>query len=273
MDARFEQPAGPDPPVAPVRDPTNRRLLWVLLGLGFLASLATIPFVASIRESLPGGDRLPSFGLGQALLIAVIETLLFTLPLAALGMAMLPKTGLPGAPLLRSVFAREPTAPRAILDGVVQGAAIGLGVALLLGGLDAVAPTMKPIVEFESPSWWRGLLGSFGAGIREEIWFRWGILTAITRALVAINRREAADPGMFWTANVGAALLFGAIHIPQAYSFVEVTPAAAAMVVGGNAVAGVGFGWIYRRRGLEAAMAAHTATDIVLHVILPAVAK
>lgn len=272
MDTRFEPPADADTTVATARDPIKRRLLLALFGLGFLASLATMPFVASLRESLSGGDALPSFGPGRALLFAAIETVLFTLPLAALGLAMLPRTGLPGAPLLRSIFAREPAAPRPILDGTVQGAAIGLGVALLLGGLDAVAPTMKPIVEFESPEWWRGLLGSFGAGIREEIWFRWGILTAITRALVAIRRRESAAPWMFWTANVSAALLFGAIHIPQAYSFVEVTPAAAAMVVGGNAVAGLGFGWIYRRKGLEAAMAAHTATDIVLHVILPAVA-
>ena len=75
----------------------------------------------------------------------------------------------------------------------------------------------------------------------------------------------------FWTANAVAALLFGAIHIPQAIAFVKVTPAVLALVVGANAAAGLGFGWIYRRGGVEAAMAAHFATDIVLHVVVPAV--
>jgi len=271
MDERIEEPADAGVAVVTAPDHHNRRVLFALVALGFLASLATMPFVAALRSSLPGGDAIPSFGFGRALLFAAIETLLFTLPLAGLGLATLPKTGLPGAPLLRAFFARDAASPRPILTGLAQGTAIGFGVALLLGGLDAALPSMKPIVEIELPSWWQGLLASFGAGVREEIWFRWGILTAVTRALVAVKRSESAANWMFWTANVVAALLFGAIHIPQAYSFVEVTPAAVAMVVGGNAVAGLGFGWVYRRKGLEAAMAAHMATDIVLHVILPAV--
>lgn len=272
MDERIEEPADAGVAVANVPGHHSRSVFWVLVALGFLASLATMPFVASLSASLPRGDTLKNFGFGQAALFAAIETLLLTLPLAGLGLATLPKTGLPGAPLLRSLFARDATSPRPILAGLAQGTAIGFGVALLLGGLDVVLPSMKPIVEIELPSWWQGLLASFGAGVREEIWFRWGVLTAVMRGLVAVKRSESAANWMFWTANVVAALLFGAIHIPQAYSFVEVTPLAAAMVVGGNAAAGLGFGWVYRRKGIEAAMAAHMATDIVLHVILPAVA-
>lgn len=271
MDTRFEKPDDADQVVATPRDNPRRRVLFALIALGFLASLATMPFVASIRASLRGGEALRSFGFEHALLLAAIETLLFTIPFACLGSALLPKTGLPGAPLLRAVFARDSTSPRPILDGLAQGAAIGFVVALLLGGFNAVGPSLKPIAEFELPSWWQGLLASFGAGVREEIWFRWGILTATTRALVAVKRSESAENWMFWAANVVAALLFGAIHIPQAHVLVEVTPVAVAMVVGVNAIAGLGFGWIYRRRGIEAAMAAHMATDIVLHVILPAV--
>lgn len=38
-----------------------------------------------------------------------------------------------------------------------------------------------------------------------------------------------------------------------------------------NGIAGLLFGWLYWRRGLEAAVIAHFATDIVLHVLLPSV--
>jgi membrane protease YdiL (CAAX protease family) len=35
-----------------------------------------------------------------------------------------------------------------------------------------------------------------------------------------------------------------------------------------NSLAGVLFGWLYVRRGLEAGMLAHFAGDLVLHVIV-----
>ena len=35
-----------------------------------------------------------------------------------------------------------------------------------------------------------------------------------------------------------------------------------------NGIGGVVFGWLYWKRGLEAAMIAHFSADIVLHVLL-----
>ena len=35
-----------------------------------------------------------------------------------------------------------------------------------------------------------------------------------------------------------------------------------------NSLAGIAFGWLYWRRGLEAAMIAHFAADLVLHVLV-----
>ena len=36
-----------------------------------------------------------------------------------------------------------------------------------------------------------------------------------------------------------------------------------------NGIAGIAFGWLYWRKGLESAMISHFSADIVLHVILP----
>ena len=43
-----------------------------------------------------------------------------------------------------------------------------------------------------------------------------------------------------------------------------------AYVLLGNALAGVVFGWMFRRRGLEGAMIAHGAADVWLEAALPA---
>jgi membrane protease YdiL (CAAX protease family) len=35
-----------------------------------------------------------------------------------------------------------------------------------------------------------------------------------------------------------------------------------------NGLAGVAFGWLYWKRGLESAIVAHFSADIILHVLL-----
>jgi len=284
METRFEGPAASDPAPQPPgdgvpdaapegpHDPVRLRALWALVGLAFLADLATLPYIDSIRRDLPNGATLPEIGFRTAFFTAAFDTLILALPIAWFGLLLLPKTGLPGAPQLRALFMRTAANPGAVARGFLQGTAIGVAVALTLAGLEVVGPEIKAIVELDPPSWWRGLLASFGAGVREEIWFRLGILTIALRVLTEVGKRNAPATWMFWTANAVAAVLFGAIHLPQAKMVVEVTPAVVAMVVGGNAVAGLGFGWVYRKSGIEAAMAAHMATDVVLHVVVPAVA-
>jgi len=50
---------------------------------------------------------------------------------------------------------------------------------------------------------------------------------------------------------------------------VALTPLVVLRAVVLNGVVGVACGWLYWRKGLEMAMAAHFSADIVLHVLLP----
>ena len=50
----------------------------------------------------------------------------------------------------------------------------------------------------------------------------------------------------------------------------SVTPLLIAAIVSLNAVAALGFGYLYWKRGIEAAMLAHFSADIILHVCAPA---
>ncbi len=89
-----------------------------------------------------------------------------------------------------------------------------------------------------------------------------------------VTRRQPAHAAVVWTANVLAALAFGAAHLPNASSLgASLTPAVIAFVLVGNGLVGLGCGWLFWRRGLLSAILAHFAADIVLKVIVPAVAS
>lgn len=84
-----------------------------------------------------------------------------------------------------------------------------------------------------------------------------------------MTRQTAPGAAIIWTANLLACLLFGAIHLPQAFAFFGAHAALVAYVFIGNGVPGLIFGWLYWRKGLLAAMVCHAVADIVFKVIVP----
>jgi hypothetical protein len=72
-----------------------------------------------------------------------------------------------------------------------------------------------------------------------------------------------------WMANVPAAILFGALHLPQAFVLVGINTTLVAFTLLGNGVPGAVFGWLYWRRGLVATMVSHFAADLLLKGVLP----
>ena len=69
-----------------------------------------------------------------------------------------------------------------------------------------------------------------------------------------------------------AAILFGAGHLPATALIWPLTGAVLARAFVLNGLVGVAAGWLYWRKGILLAMAAHFSADIVLHVLLPLVA-
>jgi membrane protease YdiL (CAAX protease family) len=77
-------------------------------------------------------------------------------------------------------------------------------------------------------------------------------------------RREAAA---VWFGIAVGALAFGLAHVANLANVPH--PYLRAIVL--NGVAGVVFGWLYWRRGLEWAVVAHTIADSILYLVLPAI--
>jgi len=72
-----------------------------------------------------------------------------------------------------------------------------------------------------------------------------------------------------WLAIVITAVLFGIGHLPITATLTTITPLIVARSIVLNGIAGIIFGWLYWKKGLESAMVSHFSADILLHVILP----
>jgi hypothetical protein len=153
--------------------------------------------------------------------------------------------------------------------------ALAVGLGLLLGVVIVVTMAATEdlipdgIADVKAPPVWEGFLASIGAGIREEVWLRLGCLTLVAWIGTRLARRSTPGAAVLWSANLFAALLFGAIHLPQAAQLVGLTAPVLVVVLVGNGLPGLVFGWLYWRKGLVSAMVAHITMDVVLKVIAP----
>jgi hypothetical protein len=204
-----------------------------------------------------------------ALVIGVIQNLLLFAGAIALGLWLAPKVGL-GAPLLRGWLAGDPAAPGrfrlALPLAVIGGASVGLAI-LLLEQLLFLPLLPEALRAMDWPSPWQGLLAAFYGGINEELLTRLGLMTLLTWVGARIARRQQPGRSVIWAANIVAALLFGAGHLPTLATLAPLTPMLVTRTLLLNGLAGVLFGWLYWRRGLLASIVAHFSADIVLHVL------
>lgn len=112
------------------------------------------------------------------------------------------------------------------------------------------------------------LLAGVGyGGVAEEIIARWGLLSLIgvLGSRVLQTRLRNPQPVIMWLAIAISSLLFGLGHLPLA-SALGVSTASLARVAVLNTGAGVLFGWLYWKEGLESAMSAHAAGHGVFYL-------
>jgi len=263
--------------------PGDRRLGWKVFGVLMIGALVGVWAVLPYSFALTGLPPSMPVPLWLLLAIGTLQNLVLFAALTGLGLWLGGKVGL-GAPVLRA-WLRRHAAGRPADDAQVlrrfrnalpvsigAGAAVGLAIVGLDRGV--FAPLLPTLVrETASPPPWQGLLASFYGGINEELLMRLGVMTLLVWVGGKIARRERPGAGVVWTANVLAALLFGAGHLPMTAALAPLTVVVVVRALLLNGVAGVVFGWFYWRRGLLAAMLCHFSADIVLHVIAAALSR
>lgn len=220
---------------------------WSLLGaLGVAAYVINLD-LAPIMAQL--GDGAPSSYAALRALVA-LQPLVLVLITVALGVGLSGKAG------LTSWLTARLRGERARFPNLLLPALIGLGLGILSVLLDLAFWRLmgEPSGGGVAPSIAALLYG----GITEELMLRYGLMTLLVWIGVKLVKRPLRTPGM-WVAITLAAVIFGALHLPVMAQAGLLTPLVALRTIALNALLGCTAGWLYWRRGLETAMAAHMA--------------
>ncbi len=253
----------------PSRGARNLRLA-VILGLGgMVATLLVFPYIFALMPELL--VRLRAASIPPALMIAaqMAQSAVLLSLLAWIGLRLGRPLGL-DAPWLRAKVYGGP-AVRLERPAIALSVALGLAAGVVILALDTVLRPHLPPPLSPPPSGverWRGFLGSFYGGTAEEIYARLFLMSLIAWIAWRLTRRPRPAPsGIYWLALVLAALLFGAGHLPFTLRIWGPDPVNIVRTILLNAIAALPLGWLFWKRGLEYAMVAHFAVDLVLHVV------
>jgi membrane protease YdiL (CAAX protease family) len=241
---------------------TDTSIALVLGAASSLSVAALFPYLLAVAPKI----RMASRPLWQIILTQSARAGLFMSILAWIGLRLGTRLGL-DAPLLRAWLSHE-------FDGrglayIPLAAVVGAGTGVLILLLDRFAFQQSlPAGALECASHvprWKGLLGCFYGAVVEETLSRLFLMTLLVWILAWVLGRTNA--GVFLTACLLSAIAFAAGHLPAAAQLSPLSRPAVMRVLALNTLAGIVFGVLFWRYGLEHAMLAHFATDFVLHVV------
>lgn len=258
--------------------PFNWKIFFIVWIAAVVGVIAIIPYSLTMQSGTLQNVNLP-IPLPLLITIQIAQNAVMFGILTALGFFFANRIGL-GLPIVEARLNGESIKdkvrailPLSIAVGVVASLLIiGLEVAIfqpaLLRELGDSVNTLN--LQTAQPPAWQGFLASFYGGISEEVMLRLFVMSLLAWLGSFISKTTEGKPtsAVFWTANILAAVLFGLGHLPATAMLIPLTPLVITRAIVLNGLAGVAFGWLYWKRGLESAIIAHFSADIVLHVLL-----
>ena len=104
-------------------------------------------------------------------------------------------------------------------------------------------------------------------GVIEEVMLRLFFMSLLAFLLQKLFRKGSGTTGLLIAANLIAALLFAAAHLPATAMLMGLTPMIIFRCFLLNGGLGLAFGWLYRKFGLRYAMLAHGGCHVVSKLI------
>ena len=251
------------------------RILWIA---AVLSTIVVLPYVLEMQSSAVDLTKL-GMPLPLVLTLQIVQNAILLAITIFAGLFFSSRVGL-GIPILDAATHGESVAdkvrailPLSIILGVVS-TLIVLGLEFfyfqpaMMKELGNTAAALN--LKTSQPAAWKGFLASFYGGIAEEILLRLFMMSLLVWIGRFISKTPDGKPtsAVFWIANVLAAVLFGLGHLPATAVLIPLTPLVITRAVVLNGLIGVVCGWLYWKRGLEAAMISHFSADLVLHVLL-----
>jgi hypothetical protein len=247
------------------------RVVFVLSGLAGIGGLAALPLSLDLARTDPAiAAGLPQTPLAYYLLglsMALQNLVLYGL-IAIIGLVLARRVSLAPTPVLEALTRGRGLSAehrRRLAGGLAAGLAVGVAIVALdwLFFIDRLPPVLTADVASLADRLLAGLL--FG-GINEEIKWRLFLVPFLACLFAAAWRARRVEPSpVVWATAIGlGALGFAAFHLPTLALLTELTPLLVTRTLVLNTLAGIVFGLLFRRYGLETAMAAHMAAHLPL---------
>ena len=242
----------------------NWKLFFILLIICVITSMLVIPYslaLTSIEVEITP-IRLFISGIQNLVLFAIV---------IFLGLFLSKPIGM-GLPILQGVLEGKNQTKKLksiLLPSISLGILAGIIIVLIS------IPFNKLIPEFQnlevSIAAWKALLASFYGGIAEEVLLRLFLVSLFVWIVFKIKKDKDGGPAVFgiWLSIILAAVFFGLGHLPATAQITNLTGIVIVRAIVLNGIAGIIFGWLYWKKGLESAIIAHFSADIVLHIITP----
>ncbi|MCP4726909.1 MAG: CPBP family intramembrane metalloprotease [bacterium] len=240
----------------PVKRQFSWKAFWLLAVLYILGNLAAIPLLLH-RQMLTESPA--------AIAIIIISALI----LNGISLYLAKNIGL-GAPFLEGDFKKGDASyyfrkmcAISLLIGVTAALAV-----LVLNGMMGTITASKA----NYPPFWMPLLSSVSAGIKEELFFRFFLMTLLVWVGRFFGKDSDGRPAqvIYLIAVLISGVIFGWAHIDDKLSlgapFINYLT-----VFVMNSILGVILGWLYWKYGLESAIFTHFLIDAILAgIIIPA---
>lgn len=208
------------------------------------------------QEILSQGITKPILGL-----ITAVQSAGYGIVLGAAGIFLGKKTGL---------WKDERSITRKPLIITAIGAVVG-GLALILPDIMFFGKYSQAIMDSYAvkPTVPYMLAAVLYGGVIEEVMLRLFMMSLVAFLLHKLFGKKTETPatGILIAANVIAALLFAAGHLPATAVLMGITPMILARCFLLNGGFGLLFGWLYRKYGLRYAMLAHGGCHIISKLI------
>lgn len=242
---------------------------WILWGLGILSTISALPYIFALQKSIIETAGVSLWVVAAA---SIIQVSILLAAAVFFGLKLARAINL-------NIFALESgELTKEILKKIAKlSIPVGVVVALVIKFGDLFfAKSIPELVKasIEIPFWKALLVAPYG-GVVEELLMRLFLVTLLVWLLSKIFRVQdvVSNKAIMWTAIVVVSVIFGLGHLPATATIVALTPVVIVRAILLNGIGGLVFGWLYWKKGLEYAIAAHFTADIVLHAVLPLFAK
>lgn len=239
----------------------KKKLGLTLFAIGFIGILSMLTVTIPL-DNFPK-EILDKFTPETIKLLTLINPTILLLIAVVIGTILFDKVELT-VPTITS-FLKSEKGQTSFSEQIKYGIILGIltGILTTIVGLVFKSSLPQEFIELSSKIKISTVARLTYGGFTEELLMRFGFMTLTIWIVYKITNQ--LNEFTYWIGILLATILFAVGHFPVAYSAVS-NPSISLLtyILFGNSIAGIIFGWLYWRKGLEAAFVGHIFAHIAM---------